>query len=72
MNKTPEELAEEYELSLLETQILFLKERMRARDAYLAGYKAAQYSHAALEEAEAEIDKLQIMLSEAVTKTKGD
>jgi hypothetical protein len=40
---------------------------------YLAGYKAAQeHAHAALEEAEVEIDKLQSMLSEAVTKTKGD
>jgi len=41
MSKTPEELANEYELSLLETQILFLEERMRVRDAYLSGYKAA-------------------------------
>jgi hypothetical protein len=41
MSKTPEELADEYELSLLESQILFLEERMRVRDAYLSGYKAA-------------------------------
>ena len=41
MSKTPEELANEYELSLLETQILFLEERMRVRDAYLSGYKTA-------------------------------
>ena len=66
MSKTPEELADEYELSLLKTQILFLEERMRVREAYLTGYEAAQeHAHAALEEAEVEIDRLQTVLSDA-------
>jgi len=73
MSKTPEELADEYELSLLKTQILFLEERMRVRDAYLTGYKAAQeHAHAALEEAEVEIDRLQTVLSDAGYKAAKD
>jgi hypothetical protein len=76
MSKTPEELADEYELSLLKTQILFLEERMRVRDAYLTGYKAAQeHAYAALEEAEVEIDRLQTVLSDAgilLNTKKGD
>jgi len=52
--KTPEELAEEYCASPHE------------KDAFLAGYQAAkEHAHAALEEAEAEIDRLQSKLSDA-------
>jgi hypothetical protein len=48
MSKTPEELAEEYCASPYE------------KDAFLAGYKAAQeHAHAALEEAEARMQELQ-------------
>jgi hypothetical protein len=54
MSKTVEELAEEYCASFYE------------KDAFLAGYQAAQErAHAALEEAEVEIDRLQTKLSDA-------
>jgi hypothetical protein len=66
MTKTPEEMAEEYALKLLQTQILFKEERLRAREAFLAGYKAAQeHAHAALEEAEVRIQELQDQLADA-------
>ena len=40
MAKTPEELAKEYALSLLESRILFKEEREEARRNFLAGYEA--------------------------------
>jgi hypothetical protein len=61
MTKTPEELAEEY--AVITTNNLFYREPLS--NAFLAGYKAAQeHAHAALEEAEAEIDRLQTKLSD--------
>lgn len=73
--KTPEELAEEYAKRLhsslvqiaevyLGIERIFNYENMKT--AFLAGYQAAQeHAHAALEEAEAEIDRLQSKLSDA-------
>lgn len=40
--KAPEQMADEYSLSILETRILMRLEREEARLGYLAGYKAAQ------------------------------
>ena len=57
--KTPEQLAEEW---LINNQ----SELMTNYDSFLAGYKAAQeHAHAALEEAEARIQKLQDQLADA-------
>jgi hypothetical protein len=54
MSKTPEELAEEYANSCLTTNAYIL-----SKDAFLAGYKAAQeHAHAALEEAEARMEEI--------------
>jgi len=66
MNKTPEELAEEYTRdwwgSLPEAEGM----RKSARENFLAGYKAAQeHAHAAPEEAEARIQELQDQLADA-------
>ena len=55
--KTPEELAEEYKENNDECEF--------AREAYLAGYRAAQeHAHAALEEAEARIQELRDQLAD--------
>jgi Protein of unknown function (DUF551) len=69
MNKTPEELAEELDRQA----VLYVS--LKARNdvsyyvgmrCYKAGYQAAkEHAHAALEEAEAEIDRLQTKLSDA-------
>jgi len=66
--KTPEELAEEWietsgwnEEPFRDEYVIEFK-----KEGYVAGYKAAQeHAHAALEEAEAEIDRLQTKLSDA-------
>ena len=58
MIKTPEELAEEYASDEYEYDA--------AKEAFLAGYKAAQeHAHAALEEAEAKMQELQDQLADA-------
>jgi len=62
MSKTPEDLAKEYALKTH----LGGWEVAASEDGFLAGYHAAkEHAHAALEEAEAEIDRLQTKLSEA-------
>jgi len=71
MSKTPEQLAEicverlyDAPHQLAGDPEYCIKRRMNS--CYLAGYKAAQeHAHAALEEAEAEIDRLQTKLSDA-------
>lgn len=76
MSKTPEELAEEWTAITFDESDLPDHEKSKPSDlatykamaslGYLAGYKAAQeHAHAALEEAEAEIDRLQSKLSHA-------
>ena len=66
MAKTPEQLAEEYATPRFETYDETKGYQKAQRNAFLAGYQAAQeHAHAALEEAEAEIDRLQTKLSDA-------
>ncbi len=63
--KTPEELAEEYNKQLEQVPIMYYLPTEPCRKAFLAGYQAAkEHAHAALEEAEAEIDRLQSKLSD--------
>lgn len=63
--KTPEELAEERVEKLWEDSGTEF-ERICCHQDFLAGYQAAkEHAHAALEEAEAEIDRLQTKLSDA-------
>ena len=65
--KTPEELAAQYAI-LPEAQHMLEAPRSNSvlYHSFLAGYEAAkEHAHAALEEAEAEIDRLQTKLSEA-------
>ena len=64
--KTPEELADEYNKQLEQVPIVYYLPTEPCRKAFLAGYQAAkEHAHAALEEAEAEIDRLQSKLSDA-------
>jgi len=69
--KTPEELAEEHAFNIFAERYESLISEDKhvydeAVDAFLAGYQAAkEHAHAALEEAEAEIDRLQTKLSDA-------
>jgi hypothetical protein len=61
--KTPEELAEEYANSITRESARFIRQDVSF--AFFSGYQAAQeHAHAALEEAEAEIDRLQTKLSD--------
>lgn len=63
MSKTPEELAEGF-VNQEDTGSDTFAHGLR--NGFLAGYQAAQeHAHAALEEAEAEIDRLQTKLSDA-------
>lgn len=79
MSKTPEELAVELDRNAILYVSLIAKTDVSyyvGLDCYKAGYKAAQeHAHAALEEAEVEIDRLQTVLSDAgilLNTKKGD
>lgn len=64
MTKTLEELADEYAQTWWGPRQDYSS--IATRQGFLAGYKAAkEHAHAALEEAEAEVDRLQSALSDA-------
>jgi hypothetical protein len=63
--KTPEELADEYNKQLEQVPIMYYLPTEPCRKAFLAGYQAAkEHAHAALEEAEAVLNRLQTKLSD--------